>query len=43
MSSLKRSLRRGIAGGYKEMPPSVLEQSMSDAFPTLARYHYAIA
>jgi hypothetical protein len=38
----KKFFRRGVAGSYKdEMPPAVLEQFMSDASPTLARYHYA--
>jgi hypothetical protein len=40
----KKFFRRGVAGSYKdEMPPAVLEQFMSDASPTLARYHYAVA
>jgi hypothetical protein len=39
----KKFFRRGIAGSYKdEMPEAVLKQFMSDAAPTLARYHYAV-
>jgi hypothetical protein len=40
----KKFFRRGVAGSFKdEMPAAVLQQFMSDASGTLARYHYAVA